>query len=391
MDSRYERNIFLFLSLYRFLAYGLAVVLIQTVPLGGEEDTLSGQDYTLLSGFGVYTLFKILGPLRWREEGLMTYIMLGGDLLLATVAVLLTGGLNSGFLLYALTPILTGSLLFTETLAIATAIVTSASLAIAHLLLYRWVDKFVWIMEENNLLWLIVFNVTTFLFASVVYRTNLNIRRRIETDAVADERQHTKRELHDGIIQTIGYLSLKTQTVSALLTAGDKAKALEGLDEMHQTVQDAYRDARENLDQLSVEIGEAELVQTLRDYVESFSERYGIQVSLEVPGEEIKFTPLASLQILRVTQEALTNVRKHSQATEARVILQPNGKGLDLLIRDNGSGFDLEGFAANGKGHYGLQILGERAESLGGTLNINSSPGGGTEVKVNLPKRVRVR
>ena len=254
MDSRYERNIFLFLSLYRFLAYGLAVVLIQVVPLG-EDDTLSGQDYSLLSGFGVYTLFKILGPLRWREEGAMTYIMLGGDLLLATVAVLLTGGLNSGFLLYALTPILTGALLFTETLAIATAAVTSASLAIAHLLLYRWVDKFVWIMEENNLLWLIVFIVTTFLFASVVYRTNLNIRRRIE----------------------------------------------------------------------------------------------------------------------------------------AQVILQPNGKGLDLFIRDNGCGFDLEGFAANGQGHYGLKILGERAESLGGSLNINSSLGGGTEVKVNLPGRVRVR
>ena len=161
-------------------------------------------------------------------------------------------------------------------------------------------------MEGNNLLWLIVFNVTTFLFASVVYRTNLNIRRRIETDAVADERQHAKRELHDGIVQTIGYLSLKTQTVSALVAAGDKAKALEGLDEMHETVQDAYRDARETLDQLSIEIGEAELVQTLKDYVDSFSERYSIQVSLEAPSEEVQLTPLASLQILRVTQEALT-------------------------------------------------------------------------------------
>ena len=390
MDLRYERNIFLFLSLYRFLAYGLAVVLIQVVPLG-EDGTLSRQDYTLLSGFGVYTLFKILGPLRWREEGAMTYIMLGGDLLLSTVAVLLTGGLNSGFLLYALAPILTAALLFAETLAIATAVVTSASLTIAHLLLYRWVDKFVWIMEENNLLWLIVFNVITFLFASVVYRTNLNIRRRIETDAVADERQHTKRELHDGIVQTIGYLNLKTQTVSALVAAGDTAKALEGLDEMHETVQDAYRDAREALDELSIEIGAAELVETLRDYVESFSERYGIQVHLEAPAEGIQLSPLAALQLLRVTQEALTNVRKHSQATEVQVILQPTAKGLDLFIKDNGDGFDLAEFAVNGKGHYGLQILGERAESLGGKLNIISSPGKGTEVQVNLPRRVRVR
>ena len=63
MNPRYERDIFLFLSLYRFLTYGLAVVLIQVVGVESLEE-LSAQDYALLSGFGVYTLFKVLGPLR---------------------------------------------------------------------------------------------------------------------------------------------------------------------------------------------------------------------------------------------------------------------------------------------------------------------------------------
>ncbi|MEE9262666.1 MAG: sensor histidine kinase [Dehalococcoidia bacterium] len=390
MDPRYERNIFLFLSLYRFLAYGLAVVLIQVVSLG-EEDAFSSQDYALLSGFGVYTLFKVLGPLRWREEGAVTYIMLGGDLLVCVLALLLTGGLTSGFLLYSLTPIMTAALLFTETMAVATATVTSASLAVAHLLVYRWVDKFVWIMEGNNLLWLIVFTVTTFLFATVVYRTNLNIRRRIETDAIADERRRTRRELHDGIVQTIGYLSLKTQTVSSLVEAGDTSKAMEGLDEMYKTVQDAYRDARETLDQLSIEMGAAELIPTLKEYIDSFSDRHGIQVHLDAPVDGLHLTPLAGLQILRVIQEALTNVRKHAQANEVRISLVLMRKRLELLIKDNGRGFDVEDFAANGKGHYGLNILRERAESLGGKLDICSSPGQGTEVRVSLPGRVRVR
>ena len=75
MGTNYERNIFLFLSSYRFLAYGLAVVIIQVVSLNRNID-LSTTDYVLLSGIGVYTLFKVLGPLRWREEGAMTYIML---------------------------------------------------------------------------------------------------------------------------------------------------------------------------------------------------------------------------------------------------------------------------------------------------------------------------
>jgi len=168
MDTRFERNILLFLSLYRFVAYGLAVVLIQVVSLD-HGVALSRQEYVLLGGVGVYTLFKVLGPLRWREEGAMTYVMLGGDALVCLMAILLTGGLNSGFLLYALTPIMTAALLFQEGIALALAGLTSASLTLAHLLLYRWVDQYVWIMEGNNLLWLMVFTVFTFLMASAVY------------------------------------------------------------------------------------------------------------------------------------------------------------------------------------------------------------------------------
>lgn len=390
MNPKYERDIFLFLSLYRFLAYGLAVVLIQVVGVENLEE-LSAQDYALLSGFGVYTLFKILGPLRWREEGAMTYVMLGGDLLVCLVALLITGGLNSGFLLYSLTPIITAALLFTEVLTLATAAITSASLLLAHVILYRWVDRFVWIMEGNNLLWFIVFAVTTFLFASVVYRTNLNIRLRIEVDAVGDERRRTRRELHDGIVQTIAYLNLKTEMVSSLVAAGETSKALAGLSEMSVTVQDAYRDARQALDQLSIEVGEAELVPTLADYVQSFGERNGVQTHFEAPDEAIRLSPLASLQLLRVTQEALTNVRKHAEASEVWVSLLPNGKGLELQIKDNGQGFDLPEFTSNGAGHYGLSILKERAESLGGTLHVVSSPGEGTEVCVRLPGRIRAR
>ena len=231
---------FLFLSSYRFLAYGLAVVLIQVVSLD-RGIALSREDYILLSGIGIYTLFKVLGPLRWREERAMTYVMLGGDFLVSLTAILLTGGLNSGFLLYALTPIMTASLLFHEVFAITLAGITSTSLALAHLLLYRWVDQYVWIMEDNNLLWLIVYIVSMFLMASAVYRTNLNIRRRIEMDAVIEERRRTRRELHDGVVQAMGYLNLKADVVNSLVIK----------QEIPKTAQETYRSAREALDQLS--------------------------------------------------------------------------------------------------------------------------------------------
>ena len=329
-----KQNIFTFLPLYRFFAYGLAVVLFQVVSLE-NEDALSGQDYAMLSGFGVYTLFKVLGPLCWREEGAMTYVMLGGDVLVCVIALLLTGGLNSAFLLYSLTPIMTAALLFTEVLALAAAI-TSAILALSHLLLYRWVDEYVWIMEEKNLPWLLVFVVTTFLTASVVHRTNLNIRRRIEVEAVEEERRRTKRELHDGMVQAIGYLNLKTQMVSSLVQAGNASKALESLDDMSKTVQEAYKDARETLDELSLEVGAAQLVPTLEEYVHAFGERHGIQVYFEAPSQPVWLSPMASLQLLRVTQEALTNVRKHAQATEVWFSVITVGRTLELLIKDNG-------------------------------------------------------
>ena len=384
MDTRYERNIFLFLSSYRFLAYGLAVVLIQVVSLD-RGVALSREDYVLLSGIGVYTLFKVLAPLRWREEGAMTYVMLGGDFLVSLMAILLTGGLNSGFLLYALTPIMTASLLFHEVYAITLAAVTSASLALAHLLLYRWVDQYVWIMEDNNLLWLIVFVVSMFLMASTVYRTNLNIRRRIEMDAVIEERRRTRRELHDGVVQAMGYLNLKADVVNSLVIKQEIPKALEGLEEIRKTAQETYRSAREALDQLSIEIGVAELVPTLEEYVNSFAERSNIQVHFSAPDTPVRPSPLSQLQILRMAQEALSNVNKHAKATEVWVSLVMVSKKLVLMVKDNGLGIQLSEPAEDGVGHYGLDILRERAESLGGTLSIAGAPGEGTEVRVTVP------
>ena len=182
MDTRYEFKTLLLLSFYRFLAYGLAVVLIQGASLESEEE-ISRQDYSLIIGFGVYTLLKVLVPLRWRAKGSMTYVLLGGDVLVCLVAILLTGGLDSGFLLYSLTPIMTAALLFSRALSISTAAITSASLALAHLLLYRWFDQTAWIMEEDNLLWLGMFFLGTILIAFTLYKDNLNIRRPIDAKA----------------------------------------------------------------------------------------------------------------------------------------------------------------------------------------------------------------
>ena len=90
---------------------------------------------------------------------------------------------------------------------------------------------------------------------------------------------------------------------------------------------------------------------------------------------------------MRITQEALTNVRKHLEATSVCVTLRSTPNGAEVSIKDNGRGFD-PGAAVelDGTGHHGLLGMQERTEGLGGTFTIEAAPGEGTEVKVFLPK-----
>ena len=117
----------------------------------------------------------------------------------------------------------------------------------------------------------------------------------------------------------------------------------------------------------------------------SFAERSNIQVHFSAPDTPVRLSPLSQLQILQMAQEALSNVNKHAKATEVWVSLVMVGKKLELMVKDNGLGTQLSEPAEDGVGHYGLDILRERAESLGGTLSIAGAPGEGTEVRVTVP------
>ena len=175
----YERNIFLFLSFYRFLAYGLAVILIQATGLegtGGIPET----HYALIVGIGIYTILKVLAPLRWRATRGMTYALLAGDVLVGMKAVLLSGGIESAFLLYSLTPILTAALLFERRWALAVVAFTSGALTLPYLMFYRWDDQYVWIMTDGMAWWLAFFLAAKVATVSTLHGSNWNVRRGIQ-------------------------------------------------------------------------------------------------------------------------------------------------------------------------------------------------------------------
>ena len=385
MRTTYERDIYLFLSLYRFFAYGLAVVLIQVVP--GAATDLGNQVYLLLATVGLYTLVQVMGPLRWWRADPTTYIVLWGDLLVAQLALLLTGGLTSGFLLYSFLPVISAALLFDEWLALMMATISSATVVIAHLGLSQFTDSFVWVMDGNILLWTIFYVIASFLVPTSVYRTNTNIRQRIQEGAIHDERQRMRREIHDGVAQTLSYLTVKTDSVGKMLNDNKVPQAISGMEDMRRAVDETYKAVRESLDQLSVEVGTVPFTVAVGDYLKQFEEANGIHAHLEAEGAISGLSTVDELQIVRIIQESLANVRKYSQAESVSVTLKNIPNGVALAVKDDGKGFDTSAAPGDGIGHHGLKVMAERAESLGGTFTVSAAPDQGTEVRVFLPVR----
>jgi len=391
MSSRYEKEAYQFLAVYRFLAYALAVMFTQVSPSLFTRNMPDAQLYIILGTLGVYSALKVFAPLHWRTSSLITYLILFGDFILCILLVVYTNGLNSSFLLYSLTPIMTAALLFEEKVALSLAAIASIVLSITHIAISQVTDRFAWIMQGHNLTLLIVYTLFCFVSAMVPYRINLNIRRRIEREAIIEERRRIAREIHDGVAQSLSYLNLKTRKVSQLLSNQKTVEAVNELNEIQGVVRDTYEDIRESIDQLSTEIRSLTLVTALGNYIREFSQNNGIPVDFDIPKSFAKLSPVAELQLLRIAQEALTNVRRHATANQVMVKLASSNASVEMTIRDNGQGFVLSDLEKSPPGYHGLTIIKERAEALGGTLLINTGPGQGTELKVSLPvEKVRL-
>lgn len=140
---------------------------------------------------------------------------------------------------------------------------------------------------------------------------------------------------------------------------------------------------RENIVSLRTTLNtDTDLISGLKEYVEEFGVQSGIRAYFDCNVEaNVQLSPMAQAQLVRILQEALANVRKHSQAKNVRVCIDAIGDLFNLSVVDDGVGITRK----PGRGHFGLQTMRERAESVGGGLTITSSPGQGTQVEVWLP------
>ena len=127
----------------------------------------------------------------------------------------------------------------------------------------------------------------------------------------------------------------------------------------------------------------------VQQYLEGFTSNYDIQTDLTVGSSwnGATFSPDMQMQMFRIIQEALTNARKHSKARHIQVKFEAENGQVFVIIRDDGHGFSPGNLETVYGRHFGLQFMRERAGLLGGTLQIQSTPGKGTEVVLEVPKK----
>jgi signal transduction histidine kinase len=205
--------------------------------------------------------------------------------------------------------------------------------------------------------------------------------------AALEERERIAREMHDGIAQVVGFLNLRIRVARQMLSSGRLADAEAELDQIQRIVREAYSDIRQSIGSLRTATGlEQGLEAAIRESAADFSDQNGIPVELALDeGKGISFPQEAEVQLVRIVQEALTNVRKHARATKVWIRLERHDGAALLAVEDDGIGFDPSGSDARRRRCFGLETMRERAESIGARMEVISVPGEGTRVQVRLP------
>ena len=218
-----------------------------------------------------------------------------------------------------------------------------------------------------------------------VNRQTRIIREKAEREATLEERNRIARELHDTLEQSLAGVSLQLRALSDALPhqpekSGDILKVTR---QMVRHGQDEARRTVRNLRTLALEQGG--LPGALAGLAQETSDQFPVKMEFGVAGTPRPLASKIENHLLRVGQEAVTNALKHGQASAIQIRLHFEPAAVRLEVRDDGRGFDVAHAAPSSAGHFGLLGMRERAEKIHGTLNISSTPAGGTTVVVVVP------
>jgi two-component system nitrate/nitrite sensor histidine kinase NarX len=215
------------------------------------------------------------------------------------------------------------------------------------------------------------------------------LSRQVEHLVIVQERERISREIHDGLAQALALLNMRVNVAQSLLVAGQTEQVRKELNEAAEVIDTANRDVREAITALRLTAPKgSNFVPMLNEFVLDFGARNNISTAfLAADGARgVVLAPLAEVQLMRIIQEALTNVRKHAHAEHANVTLTRRGARLLVSVQDDGQGFDMDAvLGGQNKKSFGLTTMHERASGIGGFLDVQTQVGDGTRITVSVP------
>lgn len=205
-----------------------------------------------------------------------------------------------------------------------------------------------------------------------------------EFSAILNERNRVAREIHDTLSQSLGAISMQLEL--ARTHAGELGQAVRThLGTAHRLARSALAEARDSIWNMRSQVLEkCDIGEALERVLKQLTEGTGVKSTVSVEGARRRLPPLVENNLLRIGQEAITNASKHAQPSRIDVKLVLERRRVRLTVEDDGAGFVSGAKPSEGRPSFGLVGMRERAELLGGTVEIQSEPGRGTRVEVEV-------
>ncbi len=233
------------------------------------------------------------------------------------------------------------------------------------------------------------------LFLSIGRHLGVAIEKaRLDSEAsrliLMEERTRMAHELHDSLAQTLVSLRFQVRVLDETLHQGDECTTWEALELLENTLDEANTELRELIFRFQAPVSKRGLIPSVERAIDRFRSESTIPVFLQKNWEDQELSNDQELQVLRIIQEGLANIRKHSQANAVRILMRSTkDHQFRVLIEDDGVGMpvpDENSPSAPGE-HIGLSILKQRAKQLGGEIKIESEPGEGTRIELTFSTR----
>jgi two-component system, NarL family, sensor histidine kinase DegS len=370
----------LFYARMVFLTLGLLILAVPVWRLYFGFTTLAFGVYFFMLLYSVANYLALGHP---RAGGVITYVTLLMDLVMMVIVVakpITGGGLANPLLASQLLFTTLFALLFPRPLAILPPLLALPIVTRIDQLL----DRSPTAIEILTLLWYLALNfiiiyVLVYLNEreTSAHREVVQLQGDLKDLAVIEERNRLAREIHDGLGASLSSLIIQTEYLGSI--AKDET-LLKEIREIKASAEESIEELRRSLRMMREDF---DLGVGIEEYVKTFADRTQLPVRFATSGSYLgKLSPESSLALFRVLQELLTNALKHARAKQVDVRLSFLPERVQLTVKDDGQGFDLK---AKRVGHYGLINMQERANKVGGSVEVDARPGAGVNVVFSVP------